>query len=71
LITLNHEHQQAKLHCNVVGGPTLRRLTRVVTDHGLPLVDSVPEALQLVEDAINARRQFLSGQARQEEPQRT
>jgi anti-anti-sigma factor len=65
LITLNHEHQQAKLHCNVVSGPALRRLTRVVTDHGLPIVDSVPEALQLVEDAINARRQFVSGQVRQ------
>lgn len=71
LISLNHEHRQAKLHCNVVGGPTLRRLTRVVTDHGLPIVDSVPEALQLVEDAINARRQSLSAQVRQEEPQRT
>jgi anti-anti-sigma factor len=50
LITLDHEHQQDKLHYNVVGGPTLRRLTRVVTDHGLPIVDSVPEALQLVEE---------------------
>jgi anti-anti-sigma factor len=70
LITLNHEHQQARLHCNVVSGPGLRRLTRVVTDHGLPIVDSVPEALQLIEDAINARRKFASGQARQQEPQR-
>lgn len=51
LITLNHENQQAKLQCNVVTGPTLRRLTRVVADHGLPLVDSVPEALQLLEEA--------------------
>lgn len=70
LIILNHEHQQAELHCDVVGGPTLRRLTRVVTDHGLPIVDSVPEALQLIEDAINTRRQFLSAQVRQEESQR-
>jgi len=70
LIALNHEHQQAKLHCNVVSGPALRRLTHVVSDHGLPIVDSVPEALQLIEDAINARRTLLSGQARQQEPQR-
>jgi anti-anti-sigma factor len=70
LIALNKEHQQTRLHCNVVSGPALRRLTHVVTDHGLPIVDSVPEALQLIEDAINARRQFLSGQARQQEPQR-
>jgi anti-anti-sigma factor len=51
LITLTHENQEAKLHCKVVTGPTLRRLTRVVADHGLPIVDSVPEALQLVEEA--------------------
>jgi anti-anti-sigma factor len=51
LIRLNRENQKAKLQCNVVTGPTLRRLTRVVADHGLPLVDSVPEALQLVEEA--------------------
>lgn len=44
--------------------------SRVVTDHGFAIVDSVPEALQLIEDAINARRQFVSGQARQQEPQR-
>jgi anti-anti-sigma factor len=55
LMTLNHENQEAELHCNVVTGPTLRRLTRVVADHGLLIVDSVPEALQLVADAVNAR----------------
>jgi anti-anti-sigma factor len=55
LITLNHEHQQAKQHFNVVSGPTLRRLTRVVANHGLPIVDSVPDALQLVADAVNLR----------------
>jgi anti-anti-sigma factor len=70
LITLNHEHQQAELHCDMVNGPTLRRLTRVVTDHGLPIVDSLPEALQLIEDAINARRQFVTAQVHHEEPQR-
>jgi anti-anti-sigma factor len=70
LITLNHENQEAKLHCSVVSGPTLHRLTRVVADHGLPTVDSVPEALQLVADAVNARRQFLSRQVRQEEAER-
>lgn len=51
LITLNHENQEARLRCDMVSGPTLRRLTRVVADHGLPLVDSVPEALQLVEES--------------------
>jgi anti-anti-sigma factor len=61
LLMLSHQHQQDSLHCSVVGGVALRRLTRVVTDHGLPIVDSVPEALQLIEKAIRVRRQFLSG----------
>jgi anti-anti-sigma factor len=69
LIALNREHRQAKLAYSVVSGPTLHRLTRVVSDHGLPIIDSVPEALQLVEDAINGRRQLLSGQGRQQQPQ--
>ena len=55
LISLNRENQEAKLHCNMVCGPTLRRLTRVVADHGLPIVDSVPEALQLIEEAASDR----------------
>lgn len=63
LISLNHEYQQAGLHCSVVGGPALRRLTRVVTDHGLPIVDSVAEARQIIEDILRARREFLSGLA--------
>jgi anti-sigma B factor antagonist len=48
----------------------MRRLTDVVTDCGLPIVDSIPEALQLIEEAIRTRRQFLYGKARQREPQR-
>ncbi|MEB3982117.1 STAS domain-containing protein [Mycobacterium sp. 663a-19] len=55
LIAVNRENQEAERLCEVVAGPTLRRLTRVVADHGLPIVDSVPEALQLVEDAVGAR----------------
>jgi anti-anti-sigma factor len=70
LLLLNQEHRQARLHCNVVSGAALRRLTRVDTDHGLPVVDSVPEALQNTHDFIHARRQLLSRLARQREPQR-
>jgi anti-anti-sigma factor len=70
LLLLNEEHRQARLHCSVVSGAALRRLTRVATDHGLPVVDSVPEALQNTHDFIQARRRFLSGPARQREPQR-
>jgi anti-anti-sigma factor len=54
LLALNYEHQQAHLHCSVVSGSALRRLTRVLTAPGLLIVDSVPEALQLVEDVIRA-----------------
>lgn len=57
LLALNHQHQAAGLYCNVVSGPALRTVLRVVRDHGLPLVRSVPEALQLIEDALATRRQ--------------
>jgi anti-anti-sigma factor len=70
LLLLNEEHRQARLHCSVVSGAALRRLTGVTTDHGLPVVDSVPEALQNTHDFIHARRQPLSRLARQREPQR-
>jgi len=61
LITVADEHQQAELHSSLVGGAALRRLTRVFPDHGLPIADSVPEALQLIEQGIRSRRKFLSG----------
>lgn len=69
LLLLNEEHKRAQLHCNVVSGAALRRLTGVVTDHGLPVVDSVPEALQRTHDFISARRRLRTGLARQPEPQ--
>lgn len=70
LLLLDEEHREAQLHNNVVSGAALRRLTRVVTDHGLPVVDSVPEALQNTHEFIHARRRLLTGLARQGEPQR-
>jgi anti-anti-sigma factor len=70
LLCLHEEQRRAELHCNVVSGAALRRLTRVVADHGLPTVDSVPEALRHTHDFIHARRGFLSSLARQTEPQR-
>jgi anti-anti-sigma factor len=70
LLTVNEEHREARLHCNVVSGGALRRLTRVVTDHGLPTVNSVPEALQNTHDFIHARRRLLMDLPRQPEPQR-
>lgn len=63
LLVLNHEHKQARLHCSLVAGPALRPLLRIVVNHGLTVVDSVPEALQLLEDVIGSRRQLLSGLA--------
>ena len=70
LLILADEHRQAGLPCSVVGGPALRRLAQMVPDHGLPVAYSVPDALRDVELAIRARRQLVSGSARQEEPQR-
>jgi anti-anti-sigma factor len=70
LLLVSEEHRQARLHCNVVSGAALQRLTGVATDHGLPVVDSVPTALQQSHDFIYGRRQVVSRLARQREPQR-
>jgi anti-anti-sigma factor len=69
LQTLDEEHRRAALPCTVVGGAALRRLTRVAPDHGLVLVDSVPEALRGMEGVVRAGRRCVAGPARQEEPQ--
>ena len=70
LMALNHEHQEALLHCSVIAGTELRRLTRIYPDHGLPIVDSVPEALQLIDTINQSRRRFLSDLVQQPQPQR-
>jgi hypothetical protein len=43
---------------------------RIVNDHGLTVAGSVPEALQLIEDIVRARRQLLSDLLRQRRLQR-
>lgn len=70
LLVLNEEHRRAQLRSSVVSGPALRRLTRVVTDHGLPIAHSVAAALAHIEGATAARRRLVSDPARQHEPQR-
>jgi anti-anti-sigma factor len=60
LLALNHEHQQARVHCSVVAGAAMRPLLHIINDHGLPVVGSVAEALQLIEDIVRARRRLLS-----------
>lgn len=70
LLVLNDEQQRAQLRFSVVSGAALRRLTRVVPDHGLPLAESVAAALAHIECATTARRRLVSGAARQHEPQR-
>lgn len=70
LMVLNHEHQQARVHCSVVAGAAMRPLLHIVNDHGLPVMGSVAEALQLIADIVNARRRLLSDvvRHRQAEP---
>ncbi|OBI33295.1 sulfate transporter [Mycobacterium sp. E1386] len=51
LLLVQDECELARLHCSVVGGVALRRLTRLVTGLGLPLVDSVADALRLIQGA--------------------
>lgn len=70
LLSLNDENQRAELHCSLVGGPALRLLTGAFVDHGLPIVDSVTEALRVIDDRARARRGFRSGDPHQREPQR-
>ncbi|ORV65542.1 STAS domain-containing protein [Mycobacterium gastri] len=70
LLVLNGEHHKASLRCSVIAGPAMRPLLRIVINHGLPVADSIAEALQLIEDVISSRRQFLAGLAKQREPQR-
>lgn len=48
LLLVNDECELAGVHCRVVSGTALRRLTRLITGLGLPLVDSVAEALRLI-----------------------
>jgi anti-anti-sigma factor len=60
LLALNHEHQRARVHCSVVAGAAMRPLLHIIKDHGLPVVGSVAEALQLIEDIVRARRRLLS-----------
>jgi anti-sigma B factor antagonist len=71
LLVLNHEHQQARVHCSVVAGAAMRPLLHIVKDHGLPVVGSVAEALQLIEDIVRARRRLLSDVVRHRPARRT
>ncbi len=64
LLVLNHEHQRARVHCSVVTGAAMRPLLRIVNEHGLPVVGSVAEALQLLEDIVRAWRQMLASAVR-------
>ncbi|OBK27863.1 hypothetical protein A5634_21960 [Mycobacterium asiaticum] len=64
LLALNHEQHKKGLYCGIVSGIALRPLLRIVRDHGLQLVKSVPEALQIIEDALIGRRQFVQRLAR-------
>jgi len=70
LLAVNRERQEAGLHCSLVTGTATRLLMCIVKGHGLAIVGSVPEALQLIDDAIRVRRQFVSGLARRGDPQR-
>ncbi|ODR06814.1 hypothetical protein BHQ21_10425 [Mycobacterium sherrisii] len=70
LLILNEEHERAGLHWSVVSGARSRRVGAVFPKHGLPLVDSVSEALHIVDDLVQTRRRWLAVPARQHEPQR-
>lgn len=60
LLVVNDELRKARVHCSVVTGAAIRPLLRIVHDNGLATTDSVPEAFQIIEDNLAARRRFLS-----------
>lgn len=64
---LNNEQQHARMHCSVIVGSAMRRMLHIVADHGLLIADSVPEALQLIDDVIRSRRSLISGLSRARE----
>lgn len=64
VLALHHQHHTAGLYCGIVTGAAMRPLLRIIGDHGLALVRSVPEALQFIEDALVGRRQLLQRLAR-------
>lgn len=70
LLVINGEHRRSQVYCGMVDGVALRRITQVVPDHGLPIVDSVTDALGYIEHVVRAHRRFVYGPARQHEPQR-
>lgn len=70
VLEVNHEHQNARVLCSVVTGDAMRPLLRIINHHGLPVVGSVPEALQVIEDVVRARRQFLSDLVRRRPAER-
>jgi anti-anti-sigma factor len=56
LVAVDLEIRLTGPSCQVVTGAALRRLTRVVTNHGLPVVDSVSEALTCAETTLRPHR---------------
>jgi anti-anti-sigma factor len=68
LLVLNNEHQRARVHCSVVAGNAMLSLLHIVNAHGLPVVGSVAEALQLIEDIVRAQRQLRSEMFRYRQP---
>lgn len=70
LLALNGEHRRAGVPWCVVSGRALRRLTRVIPNHGLPIVDSVSAAVRHVAAVRAVRHRPTLGVARQQEPQR-
>ena len=54
LLLVGDECQLAGVPYGVVSGVALRRLTRLVTGLGLPLADSVTEAIRRIQGAVRA-----------------
>lgn len=55
LLLVDDDCRLARLHCSVVGGVALFRLTRLLPGLGLSLADSVPQALERIEQSIRTR----------------
>ncbi|KZS85353.1 hypothetical protein B4U45_22630 [Mycobacterium persicum] len=61
LLKLADFRRKSRLQFSVIAGSAMQPPLRVITDHGLPLAASVPEALQQINDTTATHRESLTG----------
>lgn len=65
LLVLDQDFHRCGLQWCVVSGAAMRPLLRVSANHGLPLAESIPEALRYIEEDAGERHSRLADLVRQ------